>query len=56
MYFFRGSSFVDLAVQTGADVLSVDWSVDLPSEMVKRGPSSSKEIWTQRSSTRGRKP
>jgi uroporphyrinogen decarboxylase len=37
IYFFRGSSsFLDLAVQTGADVLSVDWSVDLPREMVRR--------------------
>ncbi len=37
IYFFRGSSsFIDLAEETGADVLSVDWSVDLPSEMVRR--------------------
>ena len=36
IYFFRGSSsFIDLASQTGADVLSVDWSVDLSVEMVR---------------------
>ncbi len=36
IYFFRGSSaFMDLALQTGADVLSVDWSVDLSVEMMR---------------------
>jgi len=37
IYFFRGSSaFLDLVLQTRADVLSVDWSVDLSVEMIKR--------------------
>ncbi len=36
IYFFRGSSsFVDLLRKTKADVLSVDWSVDLSLEMLK---------------------
>jgi uroporphyrinogen decarboxylase len=37
IYFFKGSSsFIDLAEQTKADVLSVDWSVDLSIESLKR--------------------
>ncbi len=36
IYFFKGSSsFMDLANQTKADVLSVDWSVDLSVEMLR---------------------
>jgi len=36
IYFFRGSSsFVDLVRETEADVLSVDWSVDLSIEALK---------------------
>ncbi|RLJ70065.1 uroporphyrinogen decarboxylase [Hydrogenivirga caldilitoris] len=36
IYFFKGSSsFIDLAKQTQADVLSVDWSVDLSLEAVR---------------------
>ena len=36
IYFFRGSSsFIDNALQLKADVLSVDWSVDLPSLMLR---------------------
>ncbi len=36
VYFFRGSSsFIDLADRTRADVLSVDWSVDLSLEMLR---------------------
>ncbi len=38
IYFFRGSSsFLELAEQTGADVLSVDWSVDLSLVMLSSG-------------------
>ena len=34
IYFFRGSSsFIDIAVDYKVDCLSVDWSVDIPSEM-----------------------
>ena len=37
IYFFKGSSaFLDLAEQTKADALSVDWSVDLSLEAVRR--------------------
>ncbi len=36
IYFFKGSSsFIDLAKETEADVLSVDWSVDLSVEMLR---------------------
>lgn len=36
IYFFRGSSsFLDLAQQTEADVLSVDWSLELPVAMLR---------------------
>ena len=36
IYFFRGSSsFLDLVADTKADVLSVDWSVDLSVEMIR---------------------
>ncbi|WP_457601197.1 uroporphyrinogen decarboxylase [Hydrogenivirga sp.] len=36
IYFFKGSSsFIDLARETEADVLSVDWSVDLSVEMLR---------------------
>ena len=36
IYFFKGSSsFMDLAIKTQADALSVDWSVDLSIEAVR---------------------
>ncbi len=36
IYFFEGSSaFIDLALELEADVLSTDWSVDLPSLMAR---------------------